>query len=441
MDIDVLLKEATCENYDAFEHLLVKYFDVNDKQIDEIAFNSYSLTDSLLKFYDILLSHGYKIKNNIIFYILCVNLSYSIIEFNDSLLISSTLIIPNKFIRHTEFVNKLNKDFIIIDDSELSNLMSLDIKKRCILEEIDSPINPDCKIKFPKFINRIGFDIKKSIDYKECIKNILENRYIEDELDEVIIINYKDYKELGFNDFLKFYHIEDEFDVNIFANLKTINYYFDHDDFFDYFTQNSTSMKLFNWYMSNIKSDLGEKFSTFSIAKNRNLILLEELFKLGLNDPNRLWFDKIAIDEFYYIYDFDELDKIKNDKANKIYTYCGDSKVFDMYNIMLKYGYKFKNNIVIYMLCKNISWLATDINDLNTINELSSVIAFINHDEFKKYFTQDTIIITDNDVNQIMNELYMDEKEVIQLYDDKFNPECKIKFPKFVLKKIDFYIG
>ncbi len=404
MDINILLNEAFSENYDAFENLLKKYFDVNDKQIDEIAFNSYSLIDSLLKFYDILLSHGYKIKNNIIFYILCVNLSYSIIEFNDSLLISSTLTIPNKFIRHTEFANKLNKDFIVIDDEELSNLMSLGIKKRCILEEIDSPINPDCKIKFPKFINRIGFDIKKSIDYKE----------------------------LGFNDFLKFYHIEDEFDVNIFANLKTINYYFDHDDFFDYYTQNSTSMKLFNWYMSNIKSDLGEKFSTFSIAKNRNLILLEELFKLGLNDPNRLWFDKIAIDEFYYIYDFDELDKIKNDKINNIYTYCGDSKVFDMYNIMLKYGYKFKNNIVIYMLCKNISWL---VKDINTLQEISVVNTFINHDEFQKYFTQETIIISDNDINEIMDTFYMDEKEVMQLFDDNFNPKCKVKFPKFVFRK------
>lgn len=55
MDIDILLNEASCENYDTFEHLLEKYFDVNDKQIDEIVFNSYSLTDSLLKFYDILL--------------------------------------------------------------------------------------------------------------------------------------------------------------------------------------------------------------------------------------------------------------------------------------------------------------------------------------------------------------------------------------------------
>lgn len=362
-----------------------------------------------------------------------MNLSYSIIEFNNDLLISSTLLIPNKIIKHAEFANKLNENFIIIDDTELSKLMSLGIKKKCILEEIDSSINPECKIKFPKFINRIGFDIKKSINYKECIKNILENRYIEDELDEVIINDYKNYKELSFNDFIKFYHIEDDFDVNIFDKLKNINYYFDHDDFFDYYTENSTSMILFNWYMSNIKSDLGQNFSTFSIAKNKNLILLEELFKLGFDDPNGLWFDKIAINEFYYIYDFDELDKIKNEKINKIYTYCGDSKVFDMYNIFLKYGYKFKNNIVVYMLCKNISYLVKDINDLNISKELSSVNIFINHDEFQKYFIQDTIIISDNDINQIRDIFYMNRKEIMQLFDDKFNPECKIKFPKFII--------
>ena len=121
IDIRNLIDEATCENYNLFETLINCGIDSNNEKIDEIAFYSYSQENSLLKLYNILLNSEYEIKNNIIFYILCKDISYTMINpiTNVFSMISNELMDSRDMLNNEKFKKLLNMDLIIITDDDL----------------------------------------------------------------------------------------------------------------------------------------------------------------------------------------------------------------------------------------------------------------------------------------------------------------------------------
>jgi transcriptional regulator of NAD metabolism len=110
----------------------------------------------IIKLLNEFIEHGYKIKNNIIFYIICWHLS-NIIDKNNT---NQDLDSINKLIQSDEFKKYLEKDYLNITENDInfyfeSIVLYNKIKKKEIIEYLSLEINYNVSIKLPIFIKTL----------------------------------------------------------------------------------------------------------------------------------------------------------------------------------------------------------------------------------------------------------------------------------------------
>ena len=92
---------------------------------------------------------GYKIKNNIVFFMLCWHISWLTYDNYTS---NNELEIINQLIEEKEFKKLVQLESVKISLESFDTIKSLDIDESYLIEKLDQKINPDSKINFPQFI-------------------------------------------------------------------------------------------------------------------------------------------------------------------------------------------------------------------------------------------------------------------------------------------------
>lgn len=432
------------ENFKLLNDLLIEGLDPNDPIFDTIIFEKYYGENIIINYFDILLEHGYEFKNNIIFYIFCVNLSYSKLNYDYYI----------NF--YPESYKK--KPTIKIYQSDIDNLISLQIKKLNIIDKLKEQINIKKKKIFPKFIidnDLIDQDedseVLKSLpiisidteqmNWTDFIKKIINNEISLNNLDNLDInINYLDLTNISWTEFIKKYQLNSNIQIDFYVHLFSQKYELDY-DFLIYFLEFGKSFELLDLYICQGLIDYNQ-IMLMGIFGNYEFFNYVFSIKFKNNnkfsfDANYFGYDKIALKNTFFNYndltiksnidleyscDYDN-EQILQD------NYPANIKIIKLYNILLNNNYKIKNNIVFYVLCINICSLLLDENikeeEIKTIKELA------NNKEFKEYSLKEIITISDIDL-EIGKKLLIPRIKLLNIFKYKISYNKTIKMPKFI---------
>ena len=474
-----LLDIVYSEDFKSFNNLLIEGLDSNDTFIDTIIFERYPGENTIIKIYDILFDHGYKFKNNIIFYIFCVYLSYSKYTYQYYL----------DF--YPEICKNKKRPKIQINQEDIENLLLLGINKSIIIERLQEEINTKKSKLFPQFdILPNIYEISKTdtkltsnsniLDYNDFINEIINNKICLDNIETTLSINYLNLLNISWKDFIREYQLEPDIQINFYIQLFLQNYQLDS-DFLIYFLKNGNSLELLDLYISEgfftynqnkiMTIAVFSNYKFFNYIFNLKFIVNDKYYKKIINDsqnnlenlinknfikqnilindldmiqtysfdPNYIEYDRIALKDNFFDYNNltneSEIDLEYNcdyDNEQIISSnYSGDIRIIQLYNILFDYDYKIKNNIVFYVLCLNITSLLSNKNisekHVKIINEL------VNKKEFK-IFTTKKIIPISNVYLDIGKKILIPRIKLLNKLKYKINNDCGIKLPKFIFR-------
>lgn len=252
------------------------------------------------------------------------------------------------------------------------------------------------------------------MEYKILLDKIIKNKISIGEL-EKIKINYNKYENLDLIDFIKEYQNYNNKADNILElldGLDRIGYKF-NDELFSNHLINGLNDEVTIWYINkfppNDKFQDNNKFlidASLSIEAYRGYgFPLKILLSNGFN-PN---FN--GIDWFYFKGHYDG----------------GQEVCFEAYDLFFKYGYKFSNPLMFYVLISKISYEIEPNPPLRLANSLIQIDIqkFMEYDEIKKWLQMNIIVINESDLQNFLDLKYYNSRD--QIINELINEICFIK--------------
>ena len=297
------------------------------------------------------------------------------------------------------------------------------------------------------------------MNFDTVIKNIKDDEYNIEQINNIIIKNYNNHKFISFEYFINEYICEEELDIEFLKKLFEIEYIFLNQNYFYEFGSSVELLKLFivqydynncnhitkniEYYYNHYLFDkifefefefefkIDDKYFNSSIQNqsiskyNEDNLITQKLLD---NDnyycfnPNYKEYDLIILKQDFFEYDDSETMLLK-------ITTQGDIRIIKLYQILFSYGYKIKNNIIFFMLCWHISYIISDkyISD----DEKKIIFKLFENEEFKNWFIKKSIIIL-HDSFDIIKSLNTNESYILEKLMQKINLNNNIEFPQFI---------
>lgn len=277
------------------------------------------------------------------------------------------------------------------------------------------------------------------------IKSIKNDEFNQDQINNIIIKNYKNYKLIGFSNFIKEYICGEELDIAFLEKLFEIKYMISDQNYFYEFGNSIELLRLFitNNNYTNYISIIRK------IIYYCNYYLFDQLFNLkiykinsdiGYDQENLILKKLFDNEEYYYFnpnyseYDFillcrDVFEYDDSDTMIQNTIIQGDIRIIKLFNILFSHGYIIKNNIIFYMLCWHISYILAD--KYITDEEHCVIFKLFENIEFKKYFVKESIeiLLISLDNNTFFN---MELSYILEKIEQQINSNTNVKFPKFI---------